>query len=167
MNQEFVLPRRRRRVRPYLDLTAMIDTVFNLLIFFAVASTLVGKPHAGMNLRLPKAETAQPVESRVVLTLQPGHPVRLNGSPVAADQIGPSLRKITNGDIDSQIVVMADERVSYRDLVSALDQVRLASYHRIALAASPKQRSDAGLSPKQRSNAGLGRSLPPAPSRAR
>ena len=52
MSEQFVLPRRRRRLRPYLDLTAMIDTVFNLLIFFAVASTLVGKPNAGMNLRL-------------------------------------------------------------------------------------------------------------------
>ncbi|MGD0111711.1 MAG: biopolymer transporter ExbD [Armatimonadota bacterium] len=143
MTQEFVLPRRRRRVRPYLDLTAMIDTVFNLLIFFAVASTLVGKPNAGMNLRLPKAETAQPIESRVVLALQPGQPIRLNGSPVAADQIGPALTKITAGNLDSQIVVMADESVPYRDLVSALDQVRLASYHRIALAASPKRKSSA------------------------
>jgi biopolymer transport protein ExbD len=143
MSQEFVLPRRRRRVRPYLDLTAMIDTVFNLLIFFAVASTLVGKPNAGMNLRLPKAETAQPIESRVVLALQPGQPIRLNGSPVAADQIGPALTKITAGDLDSQIVVMADGSVPYRDLVSALDQVRLASYHRIALAASPKPKPSA------------------------
>ncbi len=143
MTQEFVLPRRRRRVRPYLDLTAMIDTVFNLLIFFAVASTLVGKPNAGMNLRLPKAETAQPIESRVVLALQPGQPIRLNGSPVAADQIGPALTKITAGNLDSQIVVMADESVPYRDLVSALDQVRLASYHRIALAASPKPKPSA------------------------
>ncbi len=144
MSREFVLPRRRRRIRPYLDLTAMIDTVFNLLIFFAVASTLVGKPHAGMNLRLPKAETAAPVESRVVLALQPGQPIRLNGSPVAADQIGLSLNKITGGNSDSQVVVMADELVPYRDLVSALDQVRLASYHRIALAASPKPRSAGG-----------------------
>jgi biopolymer transport protein ExbD len=147
MSQQFALPRRRRRVRPYLDLTAMIDTVFNLLIFFAVASTLVGKPHAGMNLRLPKAETAQQVESRVVLAIQPGQPIRLNGSPVASGQIGPMLNKITGGNLDSQIVVMADEQVPYRDLVSALDQVRLASYHRIALAATPKQRTIRGGDP--------------------
>jgi hypothetical protein len=51
------------------------------------------------------------------------------------------LNKITGGNLDSQIVVMADEQVPYRDLVSALDQVRLASYHRIALAATPKQRT--------------------------
>jgi len=137
MNQEFLLPRRRRRVRPYLDMTALIDTVFNLLIFFAVASTLVGA-RMGLEMRLPKAETARPVADRVVLTLLPGRPVQVNGTPVAADQIGAALDRVTRGNRDSQIVVMAEERVPYVDLVTALDQVRLAEYHRIALAASPK-----------------------------
>lgn len=141
MSQEFVLPRRRRRVRPYLDLTAMIDTVFNLLIFFAVASTLAGKPHAGMDLRLPKAETAAPVQDRVVLALRPGQPVQVNGTPVATEQIGAALRQLTGGDLEAQIVVMPDQRVPYSDLIGVLDQVRLADYHRIALAASPKPKS--------------------------
>jgi biopolymer transport protein ExbD len=34
--------------------------------------------------------------------------------------------------------VLADSRVPYEQLVTALDQVRLADYHRIALAAAPK-----------------------------
>jgi biopolymer transport protein ExbD len=120
-------------------MTALIDTVFNLLIFFAVASTLVGA-RAGMEVRLPKAATTQPVKDRVVLTLLPGRPVQVNGTPVATEQIGSALNRLTGGDLDSQIVVMADEKVSYDELVTALDQVRLADYHRIALAASPKQK---------------------------
>lgn len=137
MNQAFILPRRRRRLRPYLDLTAMIDTVFNLLIFFAVASTFVGA-RAGIDLRLPTAETAQPVPERVVLTLMPGQPVQIDGAEVTPDQIGAALNRATNGDLDAQIVVLADSRVPYEQLVTALDQVRLADYHRIALAAAPK-----------------------------
>ena len=137
MNQEFVLPRRRRRIRPYLDLTAMIDTVFNLLIFFAVASTFVGAT-SGIDLRLPTAETAQPVPERVVLTLLPGQPVQVGGAAVPTDRIGSTIDRATGGDREAQIVVMADSRVPYEQLVSALDQVRLAEYHRIALAAAPK-----------------------------
>jgi len=140
MSREFILPRRQRRIRPYLDMTALIDTVFNLLIFFAVASTLVGA-RSGIEVRLPKASTAQPVRDRVVLTLLPGRPVQVNGAPVATEQIGPALDRLTGSDLDSQIVVMADEKVPYDELVTALDQVRLANYHRIALAATPKQRA--------------------------
>jgi biopolymer transport protein ExbD len=137
MSQEFVLPRRRRRMRPYLDLTAMIDTVFNLLIFFAVTSTLVGA-RTGMAVRLPSAETARPVPDRVVLVLLPGQPPQVNGREVVVEQIGAALGQVTGGNREAQVVVMADEKVPYAELVAALDQVRLADYSRIALAASPK-----------------------------
>ena len=137
MNREFILPRRRKRIRPYLDLTAMIDTVFNLLIFFAVASTFVGAK-AGIDLRLPSAETARPIAQRVVLTLLPGQPVQVDGAAVPADQIGAAVDRATGSDREAQVVVMADSRVPYEQLVAALDQVRLAEYHRIALAAAPK-----------------------------
>ncbi len=151
MNQEFVLPRRRRRLRPYLDLTAMIDTVFNLLIFFAVASTLVGARTA-LPLKLPSAKSVQPVPERVVLHLLPGQPVQVNGQPVVPDQIGPALDRATGADRNAQVVVVADEKVPYSELVAALDRVRLAEYHRIALAATrpPTEKRPAVPPPRAR-----------------
>ena len=142
MERGFLLPRRRRRLRPYLDLTAMIDTVFNLLIFFAVASTFVSAT-SGIGLRLPTAETAQPVPKRVVLTLLPGQPVQVDGAAVPAHQIGAAIDRATDRDLEAQIVVMADSAVSYEELISALDQVRLADYYRIALAATPERQRPA------------------------
>lgn len=138
MNQDFVIPRRRRRVRPYLDLTAMIDVVFNLLIFFAVASTVVGARTA-LPLRLPSAETVQPVPDRVVVTLLPDQPALIDGKSVAAGGIGAALKEAAGIEADTQVVIVADEEVPYAQLVGVLDEVRLADYHRIALAASPKQ----------------------------
>jgi biopolymer transport protein ExbD len=141
MNRDLILPRRRRRLRPYLDLTAMIDTVFILLIFFAVASTVVGA-RSGLPLRLPAAQSAQPVPERVVLTLLPGQPPQLDGVSLPVEEIGPALTRATNGDLEAQVVVMADRDVPYSELVAALDQVRLADYHRIALAANPEPRRE-------------------------
>jgi len=138
MSEAFVLPRRRRRVRPYLDLTATVDTVFNLLIFFAVTTTLAGAL-TGLPMRLPSARTAQPVPERIVLTLLPGRPPQVNGQAVAVEQIGPSLVTLAGGDREAQVVVVSDEKVPYSQLVEALDQVRLAEFHRIALAAAPKR----------------------------
>lgn len=140
MTENLFVPRRRRRLRPYLDLTAMIDTVFNLLIFFAVASTVVGA-RSGLPLRLPAARSAQPVPERVVLTLLPGQPPQLEGASVPVDELGAALTGATNGDRDAQVVVMADRDVPYSDLVAALDEVRLAEFHRIALGANPEPRA--------------------------
>ena len=141
MATEFLLPRRRRRIRPYLDLTAMIDTVFNLLIFFAVATTLSGG-RMGIAMQLPNAKTAQPVSERVVLALAPGQLPQINGREVVVAEIGPVLNEVTEGNLDTQVVVMADKAVPYEGLVQALDEARAAGYHRIALAAAPQPAED-------------------------
>ena len=75
---------------------------------------------------------------RVVLTLMPGQPIQVDGRTVPHEDIGPAITRLTGGDLDTQIVVMADARVPYEELVAALDEVRLAKYHRIALAAKAK-----------------------------
>ncbi len=140
MSTAFTLPRRRRNLRPYLDLTAMIDTVFNLLIFFAVASQLVG-PRAGIKMELPAAKTTEPVPDRVVLTLLPGQLPQVNGVEVPLAQLGSALNTAAAGNLQTQVVVMADRRVLYQELVGALDQARETGYYRLALAAAPKQQA--------------------------
>lgn len=139
MNREIILPRRRKRLRPYLDLTAMIDTVFNLLIFFAVTMSIAGAQH-GIAMDLPSARTARPVLDRVVLALRPDRPPEINGQVVAVRGIGRALDDVTRGAHETQVVVMADRRVLYNDLVAALDQAREAGFHRLALATAPGEK---------------------------
>jgi len=139
MNKAFVLPRRRHRIRPYFDLTAMIDTVFNLLIFFAVLATFTGATRHGLPLQLPRAKTAAPVSDRAVLALLPGRLPQVNGLEVTPDRIPEALGKVTGHNLEAQVVVMPDKRIPYSDLVAALDRVRGAGYHRIALATAPEQ----------------------------
>ncbi len=143
MNKAFTLPRRRGRIRPYLDLTAMIDTVFNLLIFFAVISTFAGSGKHGITMDLPKANTSRPVIDRVVLALMPGQDPQINGREVPMNQIGAALDEVTGGKQDAQVVVMAAKMVPYATLVAALDQTRQAGYHRIALATAPPDKPTA------------------------
>jgi biopolymer transport protein ExbD len=141
MSGEFILPRRKRRIRPYLDLTALIDTVFNLLIFFALTTTFAGGK--GLPLHLPNAASVQPVNARIVLNLQPNQPVFINGQAVALEQLGASLNNLSGGNLDTQIIIQADQLVPYSQLVAALDEVRLAGYSRLALAAKEKPKASA------------------------
>ncbi len=113
MNKAFILPRRRKALRPYLDLTAMIDTVFNLLIFFAVISTFSAGGKHGISMDLPKAKTASPILDRVVLAVLPGRSPQINGREVTVAEIGPALEEVTRGEHETQVVVMADKRVQY------------------------------------------------------
>jgi biopolymer transport protein ExbD len=137
MRRELLLPRRRRRIKPYLDLTAMIDTVFNLLIFFAVVATLAGFGTKGIPMKLPAAKSAESISQRVVVSLFPDRRPQVNGLEVASKELGQAVGTACHGDAETQIVVMAEKAVPYAQLVRALDEVRLAGYHRIALATAP------------------------------
>jgi len=145
MASEFLLPRRRKRIRPYLDLTAMIDTVFNLLIFFAVVATFGGVGNQkGIAMNLPSAKTSQPVKDRVVVALTPNALPQVNGLEVEVAQLGATLREVTKSNYDTQVVVMADKKVVYADLVAALDGTREAGFSKIALATAPKPEKEPG-----------------------
>jgi biopolymer transport protein ExbD len=138
MKNEFTLPRRRRRIRPYLDLVPMIDTVFTLLLFFAVAIMIAG-PRSAIPVNLPKAQSTQRIQERVVLMLSVGKPIQVNGKDTTIQALGAELKKVSAGNLDTQVVVLADRKVPYSDLVAALDETRMAGFHRIALGASPKK----------------------------
>ena len=103
-------------MRPYLDLTAMIDTVFNLLIFFAVISTFSAGGKHGISLDLPKAKTAAPILDRVVLAVLPNHPPQINGREVTVAEIGPVLEEVTRGEHETQVIVMAEQARAIRQL---------------------------------------------------
>jgi biopolymer transport protein ExbD len=131
-----IVPKRTRRIPPHLDLVPMIDTILTLLLFFAVAIMLVGG-RAAIPVHLPSAQSAEPVHQRVILMLPFGKPVQVNGKDVTTDQIGAALKQAAGGNLDTQIVVMADEKVPYAQLVAVIDQARLADFTRIALATAP------------------------------
>ena len=60
--------RERRRVRAEPGLTAMIDVIFLLLLFFVLSSTFILQP--GIKVRLPRTVTTeQPARKDVVLII--------------------------------------------------------------------------------------------------
>lgn len=143
MRSDSIFPKRTRRIPPHLDLVPMIDTILTLLLFFAVAIMLVGG-RVAVPMDLPSAQSSEPVSERVILALTPGQPVQVNGKPVGTKEIGPELKTQTRGNLDTQIVIMADSKVPYSQLVSTLDEVRLANFTQIALATKPKQSTFSG-----------------------
>jgi biopolymer transport protein ExbD len=63
----------------------------------------------------------------------------VNDKVVSDDEIGQALREASDGNVDVQVAVVADSRVPYSQLVTAIDKARIAGFHRVALAASPNR----------------------------
>jgi len=124
---------RQRRVGLTLDLTAMVDVVFLLIIFFMVSTTFITL-ESGLPIDLPQAQTAQVQRSdlpTVSITADEG--IFVQGQQVTLEQLPDALTPfIASGQ--TVVILRADQSVRHGLSVEVMDQLKQAGAQRIAIA---------------------------------
>jgi biopolymer transport protein ExbD len=134
--------RRSRRSRPGLDLTPLVDTVLNLLVFFTLSSSFAFQP--GIRVRLPEAASKEEEpRQEVVVILTRDHRLYLNDDPVQLADLGTRLRERLHGRNDAVVIIKADRDVLHGSVVEVMDIAKGAGAMRLAIATEPKA-PDAG-----------------------
>lgn len=121
-----------------IDLTPMIDIVFQLLIFFMVSTTFIVTP--GLKLNLPEASNADTVEQTQDLTieLKADNTLYLNKTPVDLKNLEADLRSLAAGK-DPTLIIKADGTVSHSSVVDVMDVARKVGLKKLAIATKPKE----------------------------
>jgi biopolymer transport protein ExbD len=128
--------KRGRRPATQIDLTPLIDVVFQLLIFFLITTTFVQNP--GIEVDLPKATTAQVAqdgEQVIVGVTKDGRYVH-QGRAVSDDELEEALkaRMPTSPDRAPVMVIQADEGTPHGKVVHVMDLARRLGYGQLAIA---------------------------------
>src|SRR5690554_5735052 len=115
-----------------VDLTPIVDTVFNLLIFFALSLNFAATS-GGINVKLPKAQTVEPVKAeQLTINLTKDGKLYLNDKLITLDKLNDTLRQ--NQKKDSLIVIRADSSVEHGSVVEVMDIARTNGFSRLAIA---------------------------------
>jgi biopolymer transport protein ExbD len=116
-----------------LDLTPVVDVVFNLLIFFALSLNFAAASR-GIDVKLPSSSSAQTLKSdQLTINLTKNNKTYLDDKPVSnIDELKKQLKE--KADIKSLIVIRADNDVSHGKVVEIMDAVKSAGLNRIAIA---------------------------------
>lgn len=131
--------KRTKRVKPHIDHTPLIDCVFNLLIFFAVSTSFI-TTRAGMDVNLPKAETAEVMPKNIVITIKEDRSIhfedpqggRLQVSLISLETL---VREEMKKDPQTSFIINADKTTPYKILIEVMDTVRKGGGEKLALAA--------------------------------
>ncbi len=126
----------RRRLSPdaTVNMIPMIDVVFQLIIFFMVASTFIVTP--GISLVLPSSSTSEPVAmTKLVVTVLAENSFYLNKEPCDAAGLDRALAKIGKEERDAikTVVVEGNKDVSYEVMVMVLDILRSRGFKGVNL----------------------------------
>ena len=114
-------------------MTAMVDVVFNLLIFFMVSTTFITVSQA-LPVDLPQATTAMPQAGDLpTVTITAADEIYVGSQEVTED----SLVEVLTEEIDrlglSTVVLRADQTISHGLSVRVMDLITQAGGTRIAI----------------------------------
>lgn len=131
--------RRRLTFETAPNLIPLIDVVFQLVIFFMVATTFVITP--GISLVLPSSATADPVAmTRLVVTVASREEIYFNKERHDIASLNQRLSEITAKEREEvkSVVLEGDRSVSYSLLVEVLDALRRNGFKAINLRMRPQ-----------------------------
>ena len=126
----------RTRSNVHLDITPIVDTVFNLLIFFALSLNFIITP--GMKVDLPESATEEIVREReeIIIVMNKENGIFINNNPVAIDKLFLTLNKSAKGNEDALIIIQADREVFHGSVVKVMDTAKKVGFRRLAIATS-------------------------------
>ncbi|MFC2171965.1 ExbD/TolR family protein [Acidobacteriota bacterium] len=108
---------------PKIDISALIDVVFLLLLFYIVTTTFVERP--GMKLDLPDANSAPVSRTEdVEVTITKTGEIFLGKEHVTTEKLTEALKGALADTESNTVVVSADRKVEHGIVVSVMDAAR-------------------------------------------
>lgn len=132
---------RRKNIHATVDMTPMIDVVFQLIIFFLVSTTFAVLP--GINLNLPESSTAESTSNLgITITCEKNGNLYFNDKKVSFKSLGDELSKFDTKKTkktEFPITIEADDLVTNGTIVKLFDVIRQNGYASINLRTTDKK----------------------------
>ncbi len=122
---------------PAMNLTPMVDVIFNLLVFFMLATTFAERERL-LDLELPFASatnTRQPEPRELVINVARDGGVWIDGRAVAGAELAAVLQGAANRDKNTMVTIRGDRRGYYNEIVHVLDECMQAGLENVSLGA--------------------------------
>ena len=110
---------RQRRPGLRMELSPLIDCIFQLLIFFMLSSTFLTP---SIKLTLPTAEAGSVSSTdQIMVTLSSDDTIHINKQQVTFETLGPEIRQLLKDTDKKVITIRGDSDIKFSAFVRALD----------------------------------------------
>lgn len=129
------MARRRRGVR--LEMTALLDVMFLVLVFF-IYSIFDMTMHRGVKVDLPGAKGVEEKGDRVVVTILPDDTLQLDGEPLARPELIARVGALLAdaGAEKPSVIVAGDRAASLGTGISLLAELKALGLQRVSFQVS-------------------------------
>jgi len=121
-----------------INITPLTDVVLVLLVIFMIATPLLIRSEIKVNLPRTAAADAA-AQKAVVLTIDVGGNVYVDGSRVALSELGATVSATLRKRPNAPVIVMGDKEVRYDLVVRVLEIARTSGVNKLSLAVEVKR----------------------------
>lgn len=122
-----------------INVIPLIDIALVLLIIFMITATFI-VAGTGLDIKLPKAQTAKVQEQiQLIVFITRDGKIHLGNKQVNIKELITELKEKVKSKEKVVVIISADRKISYEELVEVLDAVRLSGVENIGLAAELKK----------------------------
>ena len=117
---------KRDSVSEEIPTASMADIAFLLIIYFMVTTTFAAT--RGLDFSLPQEEDTPLVdkEESVLIEIQPGGALIVDGKPMELDQVLDYLKPKLERNPMKPVIIRPDQMAEYRGMVDVFDELRQA-----------------------------------------
>lgn len=126
-----------------INLTALIDVVFTLIIFFVVTTSFNNR--SALKITLPSSQASQPeqqIKPLVILVDKSGNYFVGNTALVRSDlnSLKEAISQQAGNDKKRTIVIQADAKTSHQSVITAMDAIGQLGFSHISIATAPEKK---------------------------
>ncbi|MGC8729597.1 MAG: ExbD/TolR family protein [Elusimicrobiales bacterium] len=122
---ELKIPDRKHK---HLDLTPLIDVMFNLLLFFLL--TYQVSKYSEIKINLPSSNSDNPVSKGVEITVKSDSEIYFNGKKTNIKEIDKFLSSVNKSE---NILIKSDKEVKIDLIVKIIDEIKRNNFENIGI----------------------------------
>ena len=107
----------------HIDFVPMIDVLFNLVVFFLLATT-IKQAEREMQIALPRATTGGPISAmlrEIVVNVDADGHMIVGGRAIAAEELRTIVTQAAAVNPEQKVTVRGDRTTAYANVVAVLD----------------------------------------------
>ena len=107
----------------HIDFVPMVDVLFNLLIFFLLATSMA-QAEREMSIALPHAASSGPISMamrELIINVHADGAIEVAGKVISDEDLSAMIRSAVNGNPDQKVSVRGDRNASYASIAAVLD----------------------------------------------
>jgi len=125
---------REPKVQVTLDLTPLIDVIFQLLIFFLLTASFITMPNLGVELPKASAKASTTQQRDLIVVITRDGKIQLEQKEMTIPQLLDKLKAVHKKRPNSRVLIQADRKAYHGKVVKVMDAAKSVGFKRLGVA---------------------------------